>query len=170
MDPVNLGKNPPFVPVTFKTAIAPLPPKTYSSMEGLYAKLYPYSYAGQNQTGQINTKFPKPVIMVVDLPGLHWTVNPGPPWETGPLAADPALSASFGSYMGSGRGTMPTGLVGTINAGTPVTVTQPGSTVQVRLFKGSDGNLYILDNDNNTYMVAAGGTLKPVPPVYAPSR
>lgn len=55
MDPANLGKNPPFVPVTFVTT--PPPKGTYQEA-GVYAKLYDYVYAGQNQTGVINFKLP----------------------------------------------------------------------------------------------------------------
>lgn len=62
MEPTNVGKQPPFVPVVMKTAVGPPPPKgTYSSMEGLYAKLYDYNYNGQSQTAQINFKWPKPI-------------------------------------------------------------------------------------------------------------
>lgn len=70
------------------------------------------------------------------------------PWETGPSAADPALSASFGSYTGpgyAGNGYVAVGQ-GTINVGAPVTVTPGPQAAQVRFYVGSDGNLYALDN------------------------
>lgn len=66
-----------------------------------------------------------------------------PPWEQGPGPADPALSASFGSYTGSGYG--PVGQ-GTINVGNPQTATPGPQPAQVRFFVGTDGNLYALDN------------------------
>ena len=61
MDPANLGKNPPFVPLTYPTAVGPPLPKGTYQEAGLYLKLYDYAYAGQSQTGQINIKIPKPV-------------------------------------------------------------------------------------------------------------
>jgi hypothetical protein len=61
MDPANAGKNPPFVPLIYKTAVGPpLAQGTYQEA-GLYLKLYDYSYAGLNQTSTINIRIPKPV-------------------------------------------------------------------------------------------------------------
>jgi hypothetical protein len=57
MEPANAGKNPPFVPLTYKTAVGPPPPKGVYQEAGLYLKLYDYSYAGLNQTGTINQTF-----------------------------------------------------------------------------------------------------------------
>lgn len=56
MDPANVGKNPPFVPIVYPTSPGPQKPKgtNYESTIGLYAKLYDYSYAGLNQTSKIN--------------------------------------------------------------------------------------------------------------------
>jgi hypothetical protein len=61
MEPANVGKNPPFVPVTFKSAVGPPLPKGTYQEAGVYLKLYDYSYAGLNQTGTINIRIPKPV-------------------------------------------------------------------------------------------------------------
>jgi hypothetical protein len=61
MDPSNLGKNPPFVPLTYLLTVGPPLPKGTYQEAGLYLKLYDYSYAGLNQTGVINIKVPKPV-------------------------------------------------------------------------------------------------------------
>jgi hypothetical protein len=114
----------------------------------------PVRYTGQDQTGIINTATP----------------YPGAPWERGCGAADPAMSnVNIQAPSGTGYRAKGVGKVGTINAGISSPVTQPVTTVQVRMYKGSDGNLYVLDNDNNTYMVSAGGALKPVPPVYSPN-
>jgi len=61
MEPANAGKQPPFVPVTFKTTVGPpLAKGTYQEV-GLYLKLYDYAYNGQSQTAVINFKWPKPV-------------------------------------------------------------------------------------------------------------
>lgn len=60
MEPVNAGKQPPFVPLVHKVTVAPLPSGTYQEA-GLFLKLYDYAYAGLNQTGTINIKIPKPV-------------------------------------------------------------------------------------------------------------
>ena len=58
MDPANSGKQPPFVPEVMKGVVGPPPPKgTYSSTDGLFAKLYDYSYAGANQTSKITQTF-----------------------------------------------------------------------------------------------------------------
>lgn len=57
MDPSNVGKNPPFVPMTFKGVVGPQPAKGTYAEAGLYLKLYDYSYAGLNQTGIINQTF-----------------------------------------------------------------------------------------------------------------
>jgi hypothetical protein len=61
MDPANLGKNPPFVPLTYKTAVGPPPAPGVYQEAGIYLKLYDYFYAGQNQTPTINIRIPKPV-------------------------------------------------------------------------------------------------------------
>ena len=61
MDPANSGKQPPFVPPVFPTTVGPPPPKGVYQEAGVYLKLYDYAYAGQNQTGSINIKIPKPV-------------------------------------------------------------------------------------------------------------
>lgn len=95
--------------------------------------------------------------------------NMGPPMESGPGPADPALSAAKSSYVGTGYGSLPP-VGGTINVGTPVSVPSAPVPVQIRAFRGSDGNLYFLDNDNNAYEAAAGGALKPIPPYYAPTK
>lgn len=57
MDPANLGKNPPFVPLVPKTTVGPQPPKGVYAEAGLYLRLYDYSYAGLNQTSVINQHF-----------------------------------------------------------------------------------------------------------------
>lgn len=89
-----------------------------------------------------------------------------PPWELGPGPADPALSASFGSYTGTGYA--PVGQ-GTINTGNPATVTPGPEAAQVRFYVGSDGNLYGLDNvTGTTFKVAPGGAAQP--PNYSPTR
>jgi hypothetical protein len=61
MDPANLGKNPPFVPLVPKTVVGPPPAKGVYQEAGLYLREYDYAYAGQNQTGGINIRIPKPV-------------------------------------------------------------------------------------------------------------
>jgi hypothetical protein len=61
MEPANVGKNPPFVPLTYKTTVGPPPPKGVYQEAGLYLKLYDYAYAGLNQTAIINIRIPKPV-------------------------------------------------------------------------------------------------------------
>jgi hypothetical protein len=61
MAPSNVGKQPPFVPLVMPTIVGPPPPKGIYQEAGLYLKLYDYGYAGQNQTGVINIKIPKPV-------------------------------------------------------------------------------------------------------------
>jgi len=95
-------------------------------------------------------------------------VNP-PPWEDGPGAADPGISAAKGSYTGNGQVAALSGKVGNINRGSPGTMPDTPDPVQLRAFKGSDGNIYFLDNDNRAYMVA-GGALAPAPPNYAPTK
>jgi hypothetical protein len=61
MEPANLGKNPPFTPMTYRTTVGPpLPQGTYQEA-GLRLKEYDYAYAGQNQTAFINIRIPKPV-------------------------------------------------------------------------------------------------------------
>jgi hypothetical protein len=92
-------------------------------------------------------------------------------WESGCGPADPSLSKiSTTAYAGTGYGVLGTGEVGTINPGANIPVTQPAVPVQVRAFKGTDGNLYFLDNDNNAFVATAGGALKPVPGVYSPTK
>ena len=95
-----------------------------------------------------------------------------PPWEGGCGPADPAISASFGSYLGSGyspaRGG--TGEVGTVNAGsnTPVTVGPP--PVQGRLYVQGN-NLIILDNNTgNAYAVPLAAGLTAQPAIYSPTK
>jgi len=61
MEPVNSGKNPPFVPIVFPTNPTAPPPKGTYQEAGLRLKEYDYAYAGQNQTGTINFKVPRPV-------------------------------------------------------------------------------------------------------------
>jgi hypothetical protein len=61
MDPANAGKNPPFAPLSLKITVGPPLPKGSYQEAGLYLKLYDYVYAGQNQTGTINLKWPKPI-------------------------------------------------------------------------------------------------------------
>lgn len=61
MPPANVGKNPPFVPLVLNTAVGPPQPKGVYQEAGVYLKLYDYAYAGQNQSAQINFKWPKPV-------------------------------------------------------------------------------------------------------------
>ena len=82
MDPVNVGKNPPFVPEVMKTTVGPPPPKgtLHETSVGLYAKLYDYNYNGQIQTSHINT------------------AKPMPPWEEGPHR--------FGAQIGSSLAAM----------------------------------------------------------------
>lgn len=94
-----------------------------------------------------------------------------PGWEAGCGPADPALSASFSSYTGSGYGTRGgTGAVGTINTGTPASVTPGPQPAQVRSFVGSDGNLYGLDNRTGLTWktTTAGGPVQPGN--YTPTR
>jgi len=57
MMPSNSGKNPPFVPLTYKMTVGPpLPAGTYQEV-GLRLKEYDYAYAGQNQTAAISQTF-----------------------------------------------------------------------------------------------------------------
>lgn len=164
---VNVGKNPPFVPETFRMTVGPPPPKgTHQTTVGLYAKLYDYSYAGQNQTSQINIKLPKPVGVEP-----QWAVAPGAPWEAGCGPTDPLLSASFGSYAGSGYGARGgTGKVGTINAGASTAVTPGPAPAQIRTYIGSDGKLYALDNQTGQAFAVASATPVPQPPIYSPTK
>lgn len=96
-----------------------------------------------------------------------------PVWETGASAADPAISASFGSYTGPGYAG--TGYVaigqGTINVGNPVTVPPAGFPAQVRFYIGADGMLHALSNQVGTDYVAttiAGAPQQP--PYYSPTK
>jgi hypothetical protein len=57
MMPANTGKNPPFVPMTFPTAVGPPPAKGVYQEVGLRLKEYDYAYCGQNQTAAINQTF-----------------------------------------------------------------------------------------------------------------
>jgi hypothetical protein len=139
---MSLQQNPPFQPVSF-----PPGPPTAVKWEDP-KRVYP-PYNGQSQTSRINTALPMPA------------------WELGPGPADPLLSAAKATYAGSGYG--PIGQ-GTIGVGTLPTTADAPDPVQVRFFKGPDGNLYILDNDNRCYMVTGGGALAPVPPIYAPTK
>jgi hypothetical protein len=92
-------------------------------------------------------------------------------WESGSGPADPALSnVNTGIYSGTGYAASATGKVGTINAGTNMTATQPGLPAQVRFFAGADGNLYALDNVTNiTFNVGPPATPGIAPPVYSPT-
>jgi hypothetical protein len=91
-------------------------------------------------------------------------------WESGCGPAEPNISnISIQAPTSSGYAPVGTGKVGTINAGNPGTMPDVPDPVQVRAFKGSDGNLYFLDNDNRAYMVT-GGALAPAPPNYAPTK
>lgn len=92
-----------------------------------------------------------------------------PPWELGPGPADPAISASKGSYTGSGYATVGQGEVGTINAGGLTPVTPQPQSAQVRFYL-SDGTLYILDNiTGKAYSVAQSATV-PEPAIYSPTH
>jgi hypothetical protein len=150
--------NNPFLPVNFPSGPPTTTKNVWEDGPGIYSNPpnsnTPVIYGGQNQTSRINTKAPYP-----------------PPWEAGPGPADPVISSaaqnSAGAYTGSGYGAINPG---TLGVGVKTTVSQSSIPTQVRVFKGSDNNLYFLDNDNNTYMVTAGGTLKPVPGVYAPTK
>jgi hypothetical protein len=87
------------------------------------------------------------------------------PWEAGCGPADPALSANFGSYTGSGynpvrRGS---GEVGTINAGANTPVTPNPPRAQLRFYVGADGNLYALDNLTGKAWVMSPTTNVPQP-------
>ena len=53
----NVGKNPPFVPETFKMTVGPPPAKGVYQEAGLRLNEYDYAYAGQNQTAAINQTF-----------------------------------------------------------------------------------------------------------------
>jgi hypothetical protein len=149
--------NNPFLPIKFPSGPPTTQKNVWEDGPGIYSNPpnsnSPVIYGGQNQTSRINVRATKP------------------PTEAGPGPADPVISsaaqASSGFYAGSGYGVIQPG---TLGAGVRGTVSQPSVPVQVRAFKGSDNNLYLLDNDNNTYMVTAGGTLKPVPGVYAPTK
>lgn len=59
MNVANVGKNPPFVPITMTSVVGPQKPKgtNYEIGVGLYAKLYDYAYNGQSQTHQIPQTF-----------------------------------------------------------------------------------------------------------------
>ena len=61
MEPANVGKQPPFVPLPLGDIVGPPPPKGVYQEAGLYLKLYDYVYNGQTQTGAINIRIPKPV-------------------------------------------------------------------------------------------------------------
>lgn len=56
MEPANVGKQPPFVPITMKTSVGPTPKGVYQEI-GPSLMLYDYFYAGLNQTSQINFKY-----------------------------------------------------------------------------------------------------------------
>ena len=95
-----------------------------------------------------------------------------PPWETGPGAADPAISKSFGSYTGPGyysTGFVPFGQ-STINVGNPVTVPPAAFPAQVRFFVGADGNLYALEHQTGQSFMDGppGGSIQPAN--YTPTR
>lgn len=95
-----------------------------------------------------------------------------PPWETGPSAADPAISGNFASYTGpgyAGNGYVAPGQ-GTINVGTPVSVTPGPQPAQLRFFIGADQNLYILDNRTGLTFKLASGAGPVQPANYTPTR
>ena len=75
-----------------------------------------------------------------------------PPWESGPNAADPAISGNFGSYTGPGYyGTGGPFGQSTINVAPLGTQSAPpiAPAVQSRLsdssYLGTDGNVYAYD-------------------------
>lgn len=94
------------------------------------------------------------------------------PWEAGCGPADPALSASFATYAGSGYGTRGgTGKVGTINAGANTPVALAGFPAQVRFYIGPDGMLHALSNQVGTDYVSTTVAGAPQqPPVYSPTK
>jgi hypothetical protein len=61
MEPINVGKQPPFTPLPLGDIVGPPPPKGVYQEAGLYLKLYDYVYNGQAQTATINIRTPKPV-------------------------------------------------------------------------------------------------------------
>lgn len=89
-----------------------------------------------------------------------------PPWESGPGPADPAISASKGTYVGNGYG--PIGQ-GTVGVGTPIVNQPAGPPAQARMYV--QGNqLIILDNQTgNSYAVPLATALAQ-PPVYSPTH
>jgi len=91
-------------------------------------------------------------------------------WESGCGPADPAISnittTVYASPPATGYASVGKGTIGVGNPGTTPDTPDP---VQIRAFKGSDGNLYFVDNDNRAYMVT-GGALAPAPPNYAPTK
>jgi hypothetical protein len=104
----------------------------------------------------------------------------GQPMEQGCGAADPVLSTiktggtafTQKGYMaggGNGRVPMATGKVGTINAGTSTAVALQPAPTHLRFYKGSDGNLYVMDNQGAAWVVTAAAT-PPEPPIYAPTH
>lgn len=138
--------NNPFLPVKF----APGPPTTPQWEDG--PKNY-VQYNGKTQTAQIST------------------AKPPPPPELGPGAADPGIAASADSdYSGTGYDPLRYQRKGTIGAGTLVPVTPGGPPAQLRFYRGTDGNLYALDNETGkSFMVPVSGTV-PTPPVYSPTK
>lgn len=89
-----------------------------------------------------------------------------PPWEAGPGPADPALSATFGSYTGSGYGPIGQGTIGT---GEIATASPGPPPAQARMYVQAN-QLIILDNiTGNAYAVPLATAL-PQPPVYSPTK
>lgn len=89
-----------------------------------------------------------------------------PPWESGPGPADPALSASFGSYNGSGYGQVGQGTVG---AGNPIVNTPGPPPAQTRMYIQGN-NLIILDNRTGTAYAVPLAAQIPQPSVYSPTH
>lgn len=94
--------------------------------------------------------------------------NMGPPMESGPGPADPALSAAKAAYAGSGYGPMPQ-KGGTINVGTPVVVAPQGQPAQFKAYVWN-GQLYFVDNVTGTAYVAGPSVQIPQPGVYSPTK
>jgi len=100
------------------------------------------------------------------------TVTYPPPWEDGPGAADPGISAAKGSYTGNGQVAALTGKVGTINAGSGMTVPLAGTPAQIRFYIGADGNLYAVGNQTTQTYLITGPVANPPPlvSIYNPTK
>jgi hypothetical protein len=103
--------------------------------------------------------------------------------EQGPGPADPVLSqiktggsawTGSGYTKAGGTGYNPirggTGKVGTINAGVSTPVTPGPPPAQLRFYRGTDGNLYALDNQTGQAYVVGPALNAPQPPVYSPTK